>query len=172
MLNDGKEAFELLDSVCKILLNKTNDNAHLYFFCAWSVFSKFEYIISKYFTIKTPIVWDKQNHGLGDLSNDWGNQTEIIIYCVKGNKGFNARKGNLLSVPRIHGQKLIHPTQKPVNLIEQILKVSSQKNDFIVDPFMGSGSTIKACNKFGLKSLGIELDKEMFLRANYFINDT
>ena len=171
LLNDGDEAFELLDKTCEILQRKTSENAHLYFFCSWAVFSKFESIIGKYFTIKTPLVWDKLSFATGDIYNDWANQTEIILYCVKGKKGFNKRKGNVLSVTRMHTSKMVHPTQKPVELIKHILDASALKNDFIVDPFMGSGSTIKACNEYGLKSLGIELDEEMFLIANKFIND-
>ena len=171
LLNDGKkEAFELLENTCQILVDKTGKDSHLYFFCSWSVFSDFENIIGKYFTIKTPIVWDKGNKGSGDLENDWGNQTELIIYCVKGKKNINYRKGNVLNIPKIHSSKLVHPTQNPVELIKEILEVSALKNDFIVDPFMGSGSTIKACNEMNLKSLGIELDKEMFNIANNFIN--
>ena len=171
LLNDGDEAFELLDKTCEILQLKTSENAHLYFFCSWAVFSKFESIIGKYFTIKTPLVWDKLSFATGDIYNDWANQTEIILYCVKGKKGFNKRKGNVLSVTRMHTSKMVHPTQKPVELIKHILDASALKNDFIVDPFMGSGSTIKACNEYGLKSLGIELDEEMFLIANKFINE-
>lgn len=171
LLNDGKdEAFDLLDKICEVLQRKTAENSHLYFFCSWSVFSKFETIISKYFTIKTPIVWDKGNKGSGDLDNDWGNQTEIVIYCVKGKKLVNNRRGNLISVPRLHTSKMIHPTQKPNELIKQILEVSFTDGDFIVDPFMGSGSTIKVCNELKAKCLGIELDKEMFNIANNYIN--
>ena len=170
LMNDGNEAFEILEKTCNILNRKVAENAHLYFFCSWSVFSKFENIISKYFTIKTPLVWDKGNKGSGDLENDWGNQTEIIIFCVKGKKLVNNRRGNILSVPRLHSSKMIHPTQKPVELLNQILEVSYNEGDFVVDPFMGSGSTIKACNNINAKSLGIELDNEMFNIANTFIN--
>ena len=172
LLNDGKEeAFKLLDKTCEILQRKTANNAHLYFFCSWSVFSDFEKIISKYFTIKTPIVWDKGNKGSGDLDNDWGNQTEIVLYCVKGKKLVNTRRGNLISISRLHTSKMVHPTQKPIELIKEILKVSVTDGDFVVDPFMGSGSTIKAANELKYKSLGIELDNEMFNIANNFINE-
>ena len=171
LMNDGKdEAFDLLEKTCEVLSRKTAVNSHLYFFCSWSVFSSFEAIISKYFTIKTPIVWDKGNKGSGDLENDWGNQTEIAIFCVKGKKLVNNRRGNVINVPRLHTSKMVHPTQKPDELIKQILEVSYIDGDFIVDPFMGSGSTIKVCNQIGAKSLGIELDEEMFNIANNYIN--
>jgi site-specific DNA-methyltransferase (adenine-specific) len=172
LLNDGKdEAFELLDKTCEILSRKASENSHLYFFCSWAVFSSFEAIISKYFTIKTPIVWDKGNKGSGDLENDWGNQTEIVIFCVKGKKLVNTRRGNLLFVPRIHTTKMVHPTQKPTELLKMLLEVSYRDGDFVVDPFMGSGSTIKACKEINAKCLGIELDSEMFNIANNFINE-
>ena len=171
LMNDGKdEAFNLLEKTCEILSRKTAVNSHLYFFCSWSVFSDFERIISKYFTIKTPIIWDKGNKGSGDLNNDWGNQTEIAIYCVKGKKLVNTRRGNVINVPRLHTSKMVHPTQKPDELIKQLLEVSYINGDFIVDPFMGSGSTVKVCNEIGAKSLGIELDYEMFNIANNYIN--
>ena len=172
LLNDIQEdAFNLLDSVCKLLLDKTSDNAHLYFFCSWSVFVEFKTIISKYFTVKTPIVWDKGNKGSGDLITDWGNQTELIIYCIKGKKKINYRKGNVLNVPKLHTSKMIHPTQKPTELITELLEVSANDTDTVLDPFMGSGSTIKACMQKDINSIGIELDKKMFLLANKYINE-
>ena len=41
LMNDGVEAFELLDKTCEVLQRKTADDSHLYFFCSWAVFSKF-----------------------------------------------------------------------------------------------------------------------------------
>jgi len=163
LLNDGAdEAFILLSKTCEVLSRKCAENSHLYFFCSWSVFSQFEKIISEYFTIKTPIVWDKGNKGSGDLENDWGNQTEIIIFCIQGKKTINYRRGNILSVPRLHSSKMVHPTQKPIELINELLNVSYFKGDFVVDPFMGSGATVHACNAKSIRTLGIELDNEMF----------
>jgi site-specific DNA-methyltransferase (adenine-specific) len=169
LLNDGAdEAFTLLDKTCEVLSRKCAENSHLYFFCSWSVFSQFEKIISEYFTIKTPIVWDKGNKGSGDLENDWGNQTEIIIFCIQGKKTINYRRGNILSVPRLHSSKMVHPTQKPIELINELLDVSYFKGDFVVDPFMGSGATIHACNAKSIRALGVELDNEMFQIAKSY----
>lgn len=162
LLNDGAdEALDLLFKTCEVLSRKCAENSHLYFFCSWSVFSQFESIIGTFFTIKTPIVWDKGNKGSGDLENDWGNQTEIIIFCVQGKKTINYRRGNLISIPRLHTSKMVHPTQKPIELINELLNVSYFKDDFVVDPFMGSGATVHACNAKSIRVLGIELDTEM-----------
>ena len=51
-----------------------------------------------------------------------------------------------------------HPTQKPVELITYALMNSSKAEDLVVDPFLGSGSTLIACEKTGRVCAGIELD--------------
>lgn len=53
-----------------------------------------------------------------------------------------------------------HPTQKPEKLIAKLILASSNKNDFIFDPFLGSGTTSVVAKKLGRKYLGVELDKE------------
>ncbi|MCZ9988249.1 DNA-methyltransferase [Brachyspira hyodysenteriae] len=55
-----------------------------------------------------------------------------------------------------------HPTQKPVALMERIVKLVSDENDTILDPFMGVGSTGVACINTNRKFIGIELDDEYF----------
>lgn len=55
-----------------------------------------------------------------------------------------------------------HPTEKPVNLMAYYIKNSTNKNDVILDPFMGSGTTGVACVKLGRKFIGIELDEGYF----------
>lgn len=58
--------------------------------------------------------------------------------------------------------KYQHPTQKPVALMERIVKLVSDENDTILDPFMGGGSTGVACINTNRKFIGIELDDEYF----------
>ncbi len=54
----------------------------------------------------------------------------------------------------------LHPTMKPITLLGKLLKNSSQKNDFVLDPFCGSGSIIIACEQLGRIAYGIELDEK------------
>lgn len=53
-----------------------------------------------------------------------------------------------------------HPTQKPEKLIAKLLLASSRKNDFVFDPFLGSGTTVAVAQKMGRRFLGIELDED------------
>lgn len=58
--------------------------------------------------------------------------------------------------------KFIHPTQKPVRLLERLLALVTKENDLVLDTFAGSCSTMVACYKMGRRYLGAELDKEYF----------
>ena len=65
-----------------------------------------------------------------------------------------------------YSEKRIHPTQKPLPLIERLIKVSSNEGDKVLDPFAGSGSTLLACENNNRCATVIELDKEYFDKMN------
>ena len=64
----------------------------------------------------------------------------------------------------------IHPTQKPIALLEYLVKTYTNKNEIVLDNCMGSGSTGVACLNTNRKFIGIELDKEYFEVAKNRIN--
>ena len=171
LLNDDASAISIFDNVCNVLNKKVKDDSHLYFFIDWKNYCEFKNIASKYFQIKTTIIWHKADGGIGDLEYDWINGTELIIYCIKGKKPINKRKSNVLEINRLSTSQMIHPTQKPTQLIKEILEVSANKHDLVCDPFMGSGSHIKAAKDYGCNYIGIELDSEMFEKAKNYINE-
>ncbi|MGK7955401.1 MAG: site-specific DNA-methyltransferase [Crocosphaera sp.] len=57
-------------------------------------------------------------------------------------------------------EKRLHPTQKPVKLIERIIRASSHENMIVLDPFMGSGSTVIACLNLNRHYIGIEKEQK------------
>ena len=67
--------------------------------------------------------------------------------------------------------KKVHPTQKPVDLMEWIIKNYTTEGDIIMDAFMGSGTTGVACKNLNRDFIGIELDKTYFDIATKRIND-
>ena len=73
------------------------------------------------------------------------------------------------SNPSGNGQ--LHPTQKPVDLLEYLIKTYTQDGEVILDNCMGSGSTGVACVNTGRDFIGIELDKDYFNIANERIKD-
>ncbi len=69
-------------------------------------------------------------------------------------------------------EKKVHPTQKPVDLMEWIIKNYTEEGDTIMDPFMGSGSTGVACKIMNRDFIGIELDDKYFNIAKERIEAT
>ena len=87
----------------------------------------------------------------------------------KGRRLINGKRDpNILKFNRT-GNKL-HPTQKPVDLLEYLISKFSDKNETVLDPFMGSGSTGVAAKNLNRSFIGIELDEEYFKIASDRIN--
>lgn len=74
------------------------------------------------------------------------------------------------SILEIKSEKGKHPTQKPIKLIEWILKYYSKEGDTVLDPTMGSGSSGVACLNMNREFIGIEMDEDIFKVANNRLN--
>ena len=59
----------------------------------------------------------------------------------------------------------IHPTQKPVGLLKQLIEVFTDEGDTVIDPCAGSGSTLRACMELNRNSYGFEISKEFYGKA-------
>lgn len=100
------------------------------------------------------IVWDKQNSGtFADAELAWTSFDKgVKLYKFMWN-GL-AREGSR----KIEGTTRVHPTQKPVGMLGNILRDFSEENDMILDCFGGSGSTLIACEQLNRTCYMCELD--------------
>jgi site-specific DNA-methyltransferase (adenine-specific) len=109
---------------------------HFYLFCnAETMFVVKPLAEAAGFTFWKPLVWDKQKIGMG---YHYRARYEFILFFEKGK-----RKLNDLGVPDILGAPRVwrgYPTEKPAELLEVLVKQSTQPGERVVDPFMGSGS--------------------------------
>ena len=64
------------------------------------------------------------------------------------------------------GAPKVHPTQKPIPLLERLIEIFTDKGDVVIDPCAGSGSTLRAAANLGRKAYGFEVNKEFFSAAN------
>lgn len=147
-----------------------NNTAH-YVFCSWHFMDVFKQAFEKHFKIKNILVWVKNNHGSGDLKGDFAPKHELILFLHKGRRIYNGKRvPNILEYAKT-GNKL-HPTEKPVNMLEFMLEKFSDEGDLVFDPFMGSGSTGVACKNTNRDFIGIELDEGYFNIAKERINES
>jgi len=98
-------------------------------------------------------VWDKENTcHFADIEMAWTSfDKSAKLYRWLWNGA--VRKGD----PETEGESRVHPTQKPVGVIGEILKDFSRAGDVILDVFGGSGSTLIACEQLNLKCFMMEL---------------
>lgn len=69
---------------------------------------------------------------------------------------------SILKFKKLHSSKMLHPTEKPVSLLEYLIKTYTNEKDVVLDNCMGSGSTGIACLNANRNFIGIELDKNTF----------
>lgn len=113
------------------------------------------------------IVWDKK----GDIAfqNPYSD-CELIWTNVKKNtvkKYVFKQQGFIKDTKDIR----VHPTQKPSELVQQLLETYSTDGDTVLDPFMGSGTTGVACKNLNRNFIGIELEQEYYEIALKRINN-
>ena len=137
--------------------------AHVYIFSDWrqtpNVYAICESVGLR---VNHCLVWRKRYYGLGSY---WRNQHENIIFASVG-KPADMRdrgRGSVLDSASVVGASKVHPTEKPVDLLRQI--VSAVPGERIVDPFMGSASVGEACVLEGRGFVGIEIEPRYFDRA-------
>jgi site-specific DNA-methyltransferase (adenine-specific) len=109
--------------------------------------------------MKQNLIWQKNSLVIGRQDYQW--QHEPCLYGWKkgaSHSWYSDRKQTtIIKFDRPTKSKL-HPTMKPVGLIEYLIKNSSKQEDIILDPFLGSGTTLMACEKLQRFCYGIELD--------------
>lgn len=106
----------------------------------------------------------------------WGRLQDVLEFDLPYSEigqTFNIELGftNVWTDIDFYKEKRFHSTQKPVKLIERIIKASSDKNMIVLDPFMGSGATAIACLNLDRKFIGIEKDSNYVELANNRITE-
>lgn len=116
------------------------------------------------------LIWDKGHLGPGALSAPWGPEHETFTFGqyewsrvnrAKGSGRLSARlrQGSVLQAKRPNSGQVRHPDEKPVDLLLPLVESSSCRNDLVLDPTCGVGSTVVAAVLAGRRAIGIEMDE-------------
>lgn len=103
------------------------------------------------------LVWKKNNHVLG--RKDYNSKHEFCVYGWKGKHKFYGDFSTTILEYDKPVKSELHPTMKPVEMIAKLIVDGSPKNGLVYDAFLGSGSTLIACEKTGRKCYGMEIDE-------------
>lgn len=113
----------------------------------------------KYNLTYTVLVWNKYNVA-PFTNNSWKNDIEYIIHFKES--GVSFKGDNKVWTSPMEVSKYGHPTEKPIELIKKYIKIGSNENDVVLDPFLGSGTTVNACINLNRQYIGIEINEKYY----------
>lgn len=168
-LNDLKPS-DLIDEFKRILAPKGN----IFIFCSYNLIGEYHKVFDSEFDTFQFMVWHKTNPVPNFRKSSFLNSCELIVGCWNKGHTWNfttqsdmhnfVESSICMGAERIKGAdgKNLHPTQKPVAVLEKIIKIASNDNDIVLDCFNGVGSTGEAALKNNRRYIGIEIEKEYF----------
>ena len=183
-----KECIELLPQLIV-------DNGNVIIFQGWSNVCFTKALLDNYFTMQDWIIYDRIK-GRGGKKHLVSTREDILWYSngddytfnkipstiKKKTGGLGLKNGceyralsnvwtDISPIVPWSKERVEHPTQKPIQLMERLIKVFTNENDAILDFTMGSGSTGVACKNLNRNFVGIELDEKYFNIAKERINN-
>lgn len=142
------------------------DDTHFYTFCNTNDIGNYLKIAEEVgFKLHNIITMIKDTH----MPNRWYMKySELVLFFRKGDakpiKDMRCRDYYYATMPTKKDSKF-HITQKPLDFIEMMVNNSSDENDVVLDPFMGSGTTGIACKKLNRDFIGFEIDENHYKTA-------
>ena len=119
-----------------------------YVFCRWDNLGEMP-------PPRSVLAWVKNNWSMGDLQHEHGRQWEAVCFYPKDAHEFIRRIPDVIYADRTGNG--LHPTEKPVSVM--VALIAANVGATILDPFMGSGTTLRAAKDLGRKAIGIEIEE-------------
>ena len=194
---DQFESFNDYDNFCKKWLTECKrvlkDNGSIWVIGTYHNIFRLGYHIQNIgFWILNDVIWKKNNPMPNFRGTRFTNAHETLIWASKNKKSkytFNYQSLKCLNddlqmrsdwtLPICNGSerikrngKKVHPTQKPESLLHRVLLASTNKGDFVFDPFLGTGTTAVVAKKLGRNYFGIDKEKKYFKTAKQRLKKT
>jgi len=164
---NDKDFFSFTESWFKEVARCLKDKSWVYIFFNKQKLGYFDLLLAPQFNIKSRcvFVWIKTNPTPSFRKMNWVSATEFIWVGSKGEcriKNFKLQKemnNYFITNNKSSYGETKHPTEKPLKLLRHLIEINSNLGDTILDPFMGSGTTARACKDLGRRCIGIEISK-------------
>ena len=153
----GNDLIQLVRDALTTAKSASKAGAASYVCFPWRTYAQFEQaMIGAGLPVTSCIVWDKKSVGLGH--QEYRPQHEFIFYSKGGAWYGDRSQSDVWQINRDKTTGYVHPTQKPVALVEKALANSTKAGDAVIDCFGGSGTTLIAAEKNGRIARIMELD--------------
>ncbi len=135
------------------------DTGHFLTFCHGESYPVFYPEMYRRFDTLACLVWDKEHFGMGRV---WRRQHELIIAGRWKSAALHEGAGAIADVIRAKATPAVlrqHPVEKPPLLLQRLITPTTPRAGLVVDPFMGSGTTVEAAITLGRHAIGIEIEE-------------
>ena len=176
IMNDNMEAGEFINFTTQFMsrLAENTKKGGVFYICSgYSSYPAFVYGIKfAGMNYSGPIIWVKNQTSMG--WEDYKKKHEMILKAKNGAKkatpilyGWNGGahyfakdkvEADVWEAPRRASATMLHPTQKPLDIVQRAIRNSSRPNEMVLDPFGGSGTTLIAADREGRTARLIEMD--------------
>ena len=148
------------DSLFSEFSRVIKENGKVYIFCDWRTYAFYYPLLLKHISVRNMLVWDK----ISCPGSSYAFTHELILFAEKDTpymKGSNIFRipGFSAGAKKTNGE-MLHPTQKPVEVIEKLITDSTKEGDLVLDCFMGSGTTAVAAKKLNRNFIGFEIQEK------------
>jgi len=168
-VNDTKDFVnQLVLEVLQLTIPLCSKSASAYWWVGHYTFGKLVDMYSKLGWETRFLVWAKTNSPPPPPGAGWPSAAELCVYAFRHGRtwnhdGMNFPHSNVL-VSKMHGhgdpEKVKHPTQKSANTVIPLITASCPVTGVVLDPFMGSGTTLVTAKRMGVQAIGIELEEK------------
>lgn len=157
----GDESLDAMADVVPEIHRLLANDRHAYFFASPQMIGPATSFVAASFKVKNVIIWDKGDAGtVGDLEAGFGVNWEAVIYASKGRRPLiGPRPRAMIRYDWTGTRDPVHPAVKPVAVLRWIVSKSATLGEMTLDPFMGSGTTLRAAKDLGCRAIGIEIEE-------------
>lgn len=159
--DDRQTAIQLSSVIITEGYRAAKRNACLFMFCDIEFFDELKNYVALdgWKPFRTPLIWSKGPSGHAPWNlRGFRRQYEIILYAVKGDPALASLHSDIFEVPNV--REKTYAAQKPVELYEQIIRLSCAPSESVLDPCCGAGTIFAAAKRANVIATGVELDSE------------
>lgn len=164
----------LMNEICSEIERVLKYRGHCYIFFALKTdtFDEIVKIVDEYLMVdSTLLFWIKPSNNNPVPYNRFAINYEPILFCSKGKpREFNIAHNATFHHDVDKSDGKMHPAQKPLSLYKELISISSNKGEIVLDPMAGSGSSIVSALSLNREIIGIEQDEEYFKLIQYRIS--
>ena len=181
-----KQYLEFIESVVVESKRVLKQNGSLFLYCSQEMGAYIDLMLRKYFTIKNRLIWYRSGgisprkkfkvsheplfYCVNDIDNHTWNLDNIRVKSIYADKDkrlnpLGKSPDDVWYIPNLVGkktEKVDHPTQKPLEICDRIIKCSTNESDIVLIPFAGSGSELVKSKELNRKFIGIEKEPKYY----------